>query len=192
MNINSFTILGLSLLLGAGTYLYRYLINKLSVNIDIYQEDKNLNNKEESDKSEQNMRCVYIIRRLPCLNLDEKIKQFIKKMDNNSKYRILTTDTYQNSRVPAKQSLLNSLVYKRFLEKIFKKQDNIVIMNRNLFHWEYDNYYVLARSLKIPVKIIEFTTNKQIREDNINLYSQYCLEEKLFEKDPRTNLIVKL
>ena len=185
MNINSFTILGVSILLGAGAYLYRYLINKVSSNIVSIDQS-------EPKKIDESARSVYIIRRLPSLNLDEKIKQYIKKMDNNSKYRILTTDAYQNSRVPAKQSLLNSLVYKRFLEKIFKKQDNIVIMNRNLFHWEYDNYYVLARSLNIPVKIIEFTTDKQIREDNINLYSQYCLEEKLFEKDPRTNLIVKL
>jgi hypothetical protein len=183
MNINSFTILGVSLLLGAGAYLYKYLINKVSNNIIYIDEPK---------KIDESARSVYIIRRLPSLNLDEKIKEYIKKIDSKSKYRILTTDTYQNSRVPAKQPLLNSLVYKRFLQKIFKKQDNIVIMNRNLFHWEYDNYYLLARSLNIPVKIIEFTTDKQIREDNINLYSQYCLEEKLFEKDPRTNLIVKL
>ena len=191
MNINSFAIVGITLLLGAGTYIFKYLIHKLNINEELIIKEESII-KEELNKVVENTRYVYIIRRLPSLNLDEKIKEYIKKIDTNSKYRILTTDTYQNSRVPGKQSMLYSLVYKRFLQKIFKKQDNIVIMNRNLFHWEYDNYYLLAKSLNIPVKILEFTSDKEIREDNIHLYSQFTLEQKLFESDPRTDLLVKL
>ena len=185
MNINSFTILGMTMLIGAGAYIFRYLINKLDIN-----EVSTV--KQQSSEEVKETRIIYIIRRLPTLNLDEKIKDYVKKIDSNSKYRILTTDTYQNSRIPAKQSMLYSLVYKRFIEKIFKKKDNIVIMNRNLFHWEYDNYYLLAKSLNIPVRILEFTSNKEIQEDNIQLYSQFMLEKKLFESDPRTDLLIKL
>jgi hypothetical protein len=182
MDYNSFSIFGFTMLLGAGTYLFMYLINKLNSDmIHLKKQNESTNN-----------RCIYIIRRLPSLNLDEKIKEYIKKIEFNAKYRILTTDTYRNSRVPEKQSMLYSLVYKRFLQKLFKKDDNIVIMNRNLFHWEYDNYYLLAKSLNIPVKIVEFTTDKKISQDNIHLFSQFNLEQKLFQYDPRTNEIIKL
>jgi hypothetical protein len=183
MNFNSFAVLGVTMLLGAGAYLCMYLINKLNSDIS-----DNINQGE----IDVNKRYIYIIRRLPSLNLDEKIKEYIKKIKSSGKYRILTTDTYQNSRIAIKQSMLYSLVYKRFLQKLFKKDDNIVIMNRNLFHWEYDNYYLLAKSLNIPVKIIEFTTDAKISQDNIHLYSQLNLEQKLFESDPRTDEIVKL
>ena len=186
MNINSFAILGMTMILGASTCIYIYFKNS------IFKKKEEHIIEEESIQLIEQPRYIYIIRRLPSLNLDEKIKEYIKKMNGSGKYRILTTDSYQNSRMPGKQSMLNSLVYKRFIQKIFKKQDNIVIMNRNLFHWEYDNYYLLAKSLHIPVKILEFTSDKEIREDNIHLYSQFMLEQKLFETDPRTDVLVKL
>ena len=42
------------------------------------------------------------------------------------------------------------------------------------------------------LKIIEFTSDAKISQDNIHLYSQLNLEHKLFESDPRTDEIVKL
>jgi hypothetical protein len=96
---------------------------------------------------------VYIVRRLPSDNLDEKIAEFIKK---NAKrpYKILSTKTYDNNVTDKDER-----VFMRFMKRIYKTDSDIYLMNSNLDRTNYDNYIYFSEIMSVDYKILDFVRN---------------------------------
>lgn len=117
-------------------------------------------------------RQVTIVRR-NSVDLDENIREYIKDNCDGVRYRIMSTNTY-----PEKNEAKNyELMFNRFIEKIFKTNDDLYIMTPNLETWEYNNYVDLCKNIGVSYKIVQFE-NAKYNSEIIN--------------DPRTSKIIKL
>lgn len=125
----------------------------------------------------KNKRCLFIVRRLPFLNLDNNIRNEIKTSTNRN-YRILSTyDLVEKNggfdvRNLAKYS---SVVLKSFIKLLYKGDHDIYLMNRNQYRWEYECYAALARKFNFEPVILEFVSNdiKKILNDMKSDESEY-------------------
>ena len=98
---------------------------------------------------------VYIVRRIPIDNLDDKIAEFIKK---NAKrpYKILSTKTYDNNVADQDER-----VFMRFMKRIYKTSSDIYLMNSNLDRVHYDNYIYFSEIMSVDYKILDFVKNDE-------------------------------
>lgn len=174
-----FVSLYLGMFFSSGLYLMYYAYNKI---IDRY-------NKCNKNK-------LYIIRRLPFLNLDSEIRKQIKK-NSNRNYRILSSydfiekDGYFDVRNLAKY---NSIVLTSFIKLIRRGQRDIYLMNRNQYLWEYESYVKLAKLFNYEPIVIEFVkedmhncieniSSDETRYNNaLNEIKKYEMDNKLFTK----------
>jgi hypothetical protein len=127
-----------------GCYLFTYAYNK----IDIALKKKNKKN-------------LFIIRRLPFLNLDENIREAIKSTSIRN-YRILSTyDLIEKNGEFDVRNLAkyNSIVLQSFIKTISKGENDIYLLNRNQYRWEYDPYVLLAKKYNYEPIILEFVSN---------------------------------
>lgn len=144
----------------------------------------------------KNRRNLFIVRRLPFLDLDNTIRNEIK-CSSTRNYRILSTyDLIEKNgefdvRNLAKYS---SIVFKSFIKLLYKGDHDIYLMNRNQYRWEYDCYVLLAQKFNFEPIILEFVSNdmKKILNDiktNENKYKnaldqikKYDIDNKLITK----------
>lgn len=167
------------LYLFAGSSVIFYVFNK----IDIALEKKNKKN-------------LYIVRRLPFLNLEDSIRDKIKS-NSQRNYRILSTyDLIEKNGEFDVRNLAkyNSIVLQSFIKTISKGEHDIYLLNRNQYRWEYEPYVRLAKIFNYEPIILEFVSNDMYSSLNemdksdvqykcaLDQIKKYEIDNKLFTK----------
>jgi len=176
---NIFTNSLLMFYLCGGTYLMNYVYYKIMNRFEKYNKNK-----------------LYIVRRLPFLNLDDEIRKKIKK-NSDKNYRILSTydfiekEGYFDVRNLSKY---NSIVLSSCIKLFNRGERDIYLMNRNQYCWEYEAYVKLAKVFGYEPIIIEFVRenvnkclenlefNEMEYKNAISEIKKYELDNKLFTK----------
>ena len=95
---------------------------------------------------------VFIVRSNPEFKLENEIVDYIK--DTASKpFRIISVDDTQKSHVRA---------FHKFMKRLINTNEEIYILGRNWFNWEYENYIYLCNQFEIPVNVIEFSRDLEV------------------------------
>ena len=144
----------------------------------------------------KNKKFLYIVRRLPFLNLDDNIRDTIKST-NPRNYRILSTYDLieKNGEFDVRNlSKYNSIVLQSFIKTISKGKHDIYLLNRNQYKWEYEPYALLAKKFNYEPIILEFVSNDMYTKLNdmnkidlqykcaLEQIKKYELDNKLFTK----------
>lgn len=89
---------------------------------------------------------VVIVRSNPSNQLEDQILEYIK--DNASKpFRIISVGSEIKSQQKA---------YHKFMKRLINTEEELYIVGRNWYNWEYENYIYLANQSNVPVDIVEF------------------------------------
>ena len=152
--------------------------------------------KINNDLLKKNKKNLFIVRRLPFLNLDSDIRDTIKSVSNRN-YRILSTyDLIEKNGDFDVRNLAkyNSIVLQSFIKKVSKGDHDIYLLNRNQYRWEYEPYVAIAKKYNYEPIILEFVSNnmhKVLDESKANndeyksalaQIKQYEIDNKLFTK----------
>ena len=116
--------------------------------------------------NKRNKKNIYIVRRLPFLNIDTDIRDMIKSVSKRN-YRILSTyDLIEKNGEFDVRNLAkyNSIVLQSFIKTISKGDHDIYLLNRNQYKWEYEAYVLIAKMFKYEPIILEFVS------DNMNIH----------------------
>lgn len=143
-----------------------------------------------------NKKNVFIVRRLPFLNLDDNIRDIIKTTSERN-YRILSTyDLIEKNGEFDVRNLAkyNSIVLKSYIKTLSKGEHDIYLLNRNQYRWEYEPYVLLAKKFNYEPIILEFVSNDMINSLNdsknneleykrsLDQIKKYEIDYKLFTK----------
>jgi hypothetical protein len=144
----------------------------------------------------KNKKCLYVVRRLPFLELDDDIRNNIRS-NSTRNYRILSTYDLieKNGEFDVRNlSKYNSVVLQSFIKTISKGKHDIYLLNRNQYKWEYEPYALLAKKFNYETIILEFVSNDMYAKINnmnksdlqykcaIEQIKKYELDNKLFTK----------
>ena len=146
--------------------------------------------------NKRNKKNLYIVRRLPFLNLDSDIREMIKSVSNRN-YRILSTyDLIEKNGEFDVRNLAkyNSIVLQSFIKTISKGDHDIYLLNRNQYKWEYEAHVLIAKMCNYEPIILEFVSdnmNKHIHDlknnlveykNALNQIKKYEIDNKLYTK----------
>jgi hypothetical protein len=144
----------------------------------------------------KNKRNLFIVRRLPFLNLDNSIRNEIKSTSTKN-YRILSTYDLaeKNGEFDVRNlAKYSSIVFKSFIKLLYKGDHDIYLLNRNQYRWEYECYVLLAQKFNFQPIILEFVTKdmkkklNDLKSDEIeytkalNQIKKYDIDNKLITK----------
>jgi hypothetical protein len=146
--------------------------------------------------NKRNKKNIYIVRRLPFLNIDADIRNMIKSVSERN-YRILSTyDLIEKNGEFDVRNLAkyNSIVLQSFIKTISKGDNDIYLLNRNQYKWEYEAYVLIAKMCNYEPIILEFVSdnmNKHIHDlknnsveykNALNQIKKYEIDNKLYTK----------
>ena len=152
--------------------------------------------KIDNDLLKKNKKNLFIVRRLPFLNLDSNIRDTIKSVSNRN-YRILSTyDLIEKKGEFDVRNLAkyNSIVLQSFIKTISKGENDIYLLNRNQYRWEYEPYVSIAKKYNYEPIIIECVSNNmhklldELKVNNdeykcaLDQIKKYEIDNKLFTK----------
>jgi hypothetical protein len=146
--------------------------------------------------NKRNKKNIYIVRRLPFLNIDTDIRNMIKSVSKRN-YRILSTyDLIEKNGEFDVRNLAkyNSIVLQSFIKTISKGDHDIYLLNRNQYKWEYEAYVLIAKMCNYEPIILEFVSdnmNNHIHDlksnsieykNALNQIKKYEIDNKLYTK----------